>query len=402
MLLAGFGDSRGMTDDSNQTFELSPTTRSPSRGDKRPPARKRGDDDDRPDQQFLVLRGDGSITYVSEQLAQLIGFDRGGDAEPPVIDDALLIGQHSFWNLVLERFSAHRFIENVDATLVTQAGSQSVVVDASLAQVGDGDGRAFAIIVHFRELGTEPQAVAPAFAAEALSADEELLRLANIGRSSRMLVHEIMNPMTVIVGNLDITETLLGRPGAVSRDQIRHIHLRMRRATVQITDIVRGITGVATARGKASALRSSAVDAIEVVLDWYAADFAAQGIEIVRRLPPKAQASALEVSCPQHVVIQVLTNLLMNARDALVMGAPGAVRRIQLHVRRVGSFVELTVSDSAPIPDQDAPKRVGFGIGLRICRQLLEGVGGFFHCEDDPKPTRYVMVLPAAEPRSPV
>jgi two-component system sensor kinase FixL len=83
---------------------------------------------------------------------------------------------------------------------------------------------------------------------------------------------------------------------------------------------------------------------------------------------------------------QVLLNLTMNAMDAVV-GSPPDKRRVQLRVGHDGGgFVAVAVSDSGPGIPADKLNRLfepffttkpeGMGLGLSICRTIIEAHGG--------------------------
>jgi signal transduction histidine kinase len=101
---------------------------------------------------------------------------------------------------------------------------------------------------------------------------------------------------------------------------------------------------------------------------------------------------------------QVLLNLLMNAREATHNGQPVHVR---CHTLRAGTQVEIVVSDQGEgIPPRDrkrifepffTTKARGSGLGLSICRYLVEGCGGTIALESAPgRGTTVQVILPAA------
>ncbi len=102
---------------------------------------------------------------------------------------------------------------------------------------------------------------------------------------------------------------------------------------------------------------------------------------------------------------QVWTNLIHNALQA--MGATGALR---VAVRDDGDAVVAEVTDSGPgIPDEVRAKIFdpffttkgvgeGSGLGLSICKDIVEGHGGAIECESAPGRTTFRVRLPKGRP----
>jgi C4-dicarboxylate-specific signal transduction histidine kinase len=82
---------------------------------------------------------------------------------------------------------------------------------------------------------------------------------------------------------------------------------------------------------------------------------------------------------------QVVVNLVQNAMQAM-RDMPPAGRRIDVDTRRAGSVVEVTVADSGPGVPVGQLEQVfmpffstrtdGLGLGLNICRTIVEAHGG--------------------------
>jgi signal transduction histidine kinase len=103
---------------------------------------------------------------------------------------------------------------------------------------------------------------------------------------------------------------------------------------------------------------------------------------------------------------QVLINLAVNAKHAMVQsGAKDRRLRIRTTAAAVGE-VRVEIEDSGPgIPDDLAgrlfdsfvtTKSDGLGIGLSICRSIIEAHGGRITGENGAMGARFIFTLPAA------
>jgi two-component system sensor kinase FixL len=105
---------------------------------------------------------------------------------------------------------------------------------------------------------------------------------------------------------------------------------------------------------------------------------------------------------------QVITNLIRNSVDAL----DGVKRReIVISTRRAGrDSIEITIADTGPGLAPEVAERLfqpfvttkpaGLGIGLSICRSIIDGHGGRLFASDNPDGgTIFHVHLPTAEAR---
>ena len=101
-------------------------------------------------------------------------------------------------------------------------------------------------------------------------------------------------------------------------------------------------------------------------------------------------------------------NLLQNALDALDLGEPTG-RRLEIATRRDGRQVEITVADTGPGIPATVGERIferfyttkseGIGLGLAICRSIVEAHGGTLQFSSVVGTgTTFSIRLPVAEP----
>ncbi|MCW3848779.1 ATP-binding protein [Sphingomonas sp. LB-2] len=123
-------------------------------------------------------------------------------------------------------------------------------------------------------------------------------------------------------------------------------------------------------------------------------------VEIVRALDP----DALDVIADRVQIGQVLSNLLANAVDAL---SGSDTRRITISSRAAGRMVEVRVADTGPgfgegeIAQLFEPfyttKPAGTGLGLPLCRMIVEAHGGRIWAERGGEGATIAFTLRAAD-----
>ena len=108
---------------------------------------------------------------------------------------------------------------------------------------------------------------------------------------------------------------------------------------------------------------------------------------------------------------QVILNLIMNAVEALgTVSDHARTLQVTSSLNQVGD-VSVTVDDSGPGIDPAVVERIfdpflttkpqGMGMGLSICRTIIEGHGGrIWASPGDPQGSIFHIVLPALEPNN--
>ncbi len=213
--------------------------------------------------------------------------------------------------------------------------------------------------------------------------------------------HELRNPMTPMVGQLDLLLTGLraGRlsPGQVEQRLVRIQHAMnnyLRRATA-LLDVSRLTSG--QFRLDVSAFDLSAL--VRDVVETFAEPSRYAGCPIGLAVPPSLPGTW------DHVAMeQIIDNLVSNAVKY------GGSRPIEVCAEALGAEVRITVRDGGPgISAKDRTRifsrfervvgqherRSGFGVGLWVVGQLVAVMDGTIAVEDAPGGgTAFVVSLP--------
>ncbi len=222
---------------------------------------------------------------------------------------------------------------------------------------------------------------------ERLETDAELERQrAALHQSEKMtalgsllagVAHELNNPLTVVIGRAMMLEEAFA--GTKHADAVG----KLRAASERCSKIVQ--TFLSMARQKEPSRSPERIDriveaAMEIVGYGMRADSIEVSIDLSRSLP--------EVACDASQLIQVFTNLFVNAQQALVTQSLPRMIDISGHLAPDGKFVVIDVQDNGPgIPDEvrsrifdpfftTRQKEQGTGLGLSVSLGLIRAHGG--------------------------
>lgn len=126
------------------------------------------------------------------------------------------------------------------------------------------------------------------------------------------------------------------------------------------------------------------------------------GVQVIRRY------QGVQAWGSSEALTQVWLNLITNALQAMQYRG-----ELILETRKVGHEAHVSVIDNGPgIPEGIKPfifetffttkkQEEGMGIGLQICRAIVQEQGGRISFESEPGRTRFTVILPAFEPSAP-
>jgi PAS domain S-box-containing protein len=225
-------------------------------------------------------------------------------------------------------------------------------------------------------------------------------RLSTAGQMAAALAHEINQPLTAITNSVNAARRLLSNSGPDKIGTVCEIMEEAAEQSLRVGQIIRRLRDFVT-RGETEKRIESVTALIEEANALAQAGSGALGIQVQFDFDPKVSM----VLANRIQVQQVLVNLIRNAAEAMA----GAERRaLSLTTRLLaGDMVEIAVADSGPgIAAEVAlhlfepfvsTKRDGMGLGLSICRSIVEAHGGELRSEPHPAGgTIFRFTLPAA------
>lgn len=230
---------------------------------------------------------------------------------------------------------------------------------------------------------------------------DHLSRLSILGELAGNLAHELNQPLATI-GNYARSLTRRLERGNLSADALSQAALEIAQESERAAAILAGIRAFARKRVRARELRDMAELAQEAIGLFQGMLAQTQELQLVDQLPPDKRRFLVD---PQQIQ-QVFLNLLKNASDAHQAGGVNAPIRIILSAEPGHCVVAVT--DRGPGLAQAQREHLfeaffttkpdGLGLGLSICKTIVEAHGGELSAEfADPGPGmifRFTLPMP--------
>lgn len=210
-------------------------------------------------------------------------------------------------------------------------------------------------------------------------------RYTALGEMASTLAHEINQPLTAISNYLKGCQRLLAGVDSETVPVLRDALGKAADQALRAGQIIRRLREF-VARGESEPRAESLAKLIEDASTLALIGARESGVSVSFRLDPKADL----VFADRIQIQQVLVNLIRNAIES--MAETSGDHRLEVATTASGQGVEIAVSDTGPgLAPEIArhlfqpfmtTKRKGMGLGLSICRTIVEAHGGKIWVED--------------------
>lgn len=224
-------------------------------------------------------------------------------------------------------------------------------------------------------------------------------RLATMGELASVMAHELNQPLTAISTYASGALNMMQK-NQIDLSQLQMPLQQMQTQSMRAAKIIRSVHDFVIKR-EPTRVRMTAAGLFRDVLPLL--ELQAKSYMVALKI--NIQTDLPDVAVDAISIEQVILNLTRNALQAM-QNFDRAEREIQIGAFRYGSALEVEITDNGPgIPEEVAArlfspffstKAEGMGMGLNICRTIIEFHGGQLNFRPNPKGgTIFSFTLPA-------
>ena len=319
----------------------------------------------------------GAFTRVNASLCRMTGFEPDELIGKP-ITDMLLSASSDTPPQIDAPFKD--FVGNREMRCRRKDGSLFWVAVNSII-VNDADGNPMHAVVTLDDITSSKEAEG-----QIVQLNRDLSHLARgntMGQMATGLAHELNQPLTAIAQNAD-TALLILNQHAQPDDELHEILLEIEKQSLRAGEIIRALRAF---------IRKDAGDrsvfGFGELLDQSLRLVRAEATEANVTIESEIAPDVPDVEGNRVQIAQVIVNLLRNAIEAIA-DAGSNERRVTVRAWPDAALMTVSVKDTGPgispainlFAQFETSKPDGMGLGLSICRSIIEANGGALWLED--------------------
>lgn len=316
----------------------------------------------------IIARADlkGNITYANNQFCKISGYSR----EELIGQNHRIInsGYHGkeffreMWNTILVKNELWRGeIRN------RSKDGKIYWVDTIIKPILDGNGEVVEFLSVRRDI---------TFLKEKLDTDVKLARLAAVGETTAQIVHDVMNPLAIISGNIERIDRMIEK--GMDDEKLGRLTGRMMQSVDRIQEIFKSLRSSLMGETRVrffsmKALLKNAIQELEVFIEQENFD-----ISLDTEIDFDFVGNDTQLR-------QVFVNLIKNSIQA---NMDNNEKWVRLSILKIGGYKVVQITDSGKGIPPEVSERMfdtlfttkgdsgGTGLGLGLCKQIIEAHNG--------------------------
>lgn len=219
---------------------------------------------------------------------------------------------------------------------------------------------------------------------------------ASLAELSASIAHEVNQPLAAVVANSHACQRWLTAdpPNMERASRIVERIIRDANGAADVVSRIRALFKQSVETGRSSTVLSSVITEVCDLM-------AEEAMRRHARIDIDIETDVPSVALDRVQIQQVLSNLIRNGIEAI--DRDSSDKAIRTRVRRTDGAVQIEISDNGPgveFPDRIfqpffTTKEHGMGMGLAICRSIVESHGGRLWVEkNEPRGATFIFTLP--------
>jgi signal transduction histidine kinase len=202
-------------------------------------------------------------------------------------------------------------------------------------------------------------------------------KLSAMGRLSAQISHEINNPICTIQNNVELIDSILDKGGKI--EKVKEVTKRIAGELNRLSRLSRDILGfVRPPKDEIGPVYINSI--VNDIVSLYRSQMEKEKVEISLDL----DQSVPKTTAPRDKLMQVFSNLILNAQEAMSGGG-----KINITTRNLKTgFIEISFADTGCGMTSEVLKRIfepfyttkkgskGTGLGLYTVHTIIKGLGG--------------------------